>query len=289
MTKSVVIISGKGGTGKTSVTAALALLAKDAVLADCDVDAPDLHLIIDPKVIEEDEFISGKIASIDLSKCNSCGKCVSACVFSAISDSYIVDPVACEGCGVCELICPEKAVRMEPADCGRWFISETRAGPMVHARLHPGKENSGKLVSLVRGKAQEIAQKKNHKLIIIDGPPGVGCPVIASVGGNDLALIVTEPTLSGLSDLERVADLAAHFNIPAAVAINKYDINKEISGRIEKLCDGKGIQILGRISYDMVFIEAQLVAKSVVEYGKGPAADEIEKLWNRLQKHPALK
>lgn len=289
MTKSIVIISGKGGTGKTSVTGAFAVLAKDAVLADCDVDAPDLHLILSPKIKHEEEFISGKTAIIDPEKCTSCGKCKEACVFDAISESFVVDPVSCEGCGVCAFVCPENAAIMKPADCGVWFISDTRAGPMAHACLHPGKENSGKLVSLVRTKALEVAKEKGLKLIIIDGPPGIGCPVIASIGGNDLAVIVTEPTLSGLSDLKRVVALAAHFKIPAAVVINKYNINEEISNQIKDYCGDNNVSALGTITYDAIMTKAQLEAKSVVEYGENTIANEIRDIWQKLQDHPALK
>lgn len=282
MTKTVVIISGKGGTGKTSITAAFALLAKGAVLADCDVDAADLHLLLEPDVREEKKFVSGETASIDPSKCTSCGRCAEACVFSAIDQSYVVDPVACEGCAVCTLVCPEDAITMSPSECGKWFISKTRAGWMAHAKLIPGKENSGRLVSLVRTKASELAEKQKSECIIVDGPPGVGCPVIASIGNTDLAVIVTEPGLSGLHDLKRAAELAAHFRVEAAVVINKCDINEGISRRIEVFCKEKDIFMAGKIPYSMDFMKAQLEGKSVVEFGDGSAADSVRLVYERV-------
>ena len=282
MTRTIVIISGKGGTGKTSITAAFALLAKNAVLADCDVDAADLHLILSPDVREEHEFISGETASIDGSVCTGCGKCVEACVFSAINSSYVVDPVSCEGCAVCTLVCPVEAITMHPSECGRWFVSETRAGHMAHARLFPGKENSGRLVSLVRTKAQELAERHNSEHIIVDGPPGVGCPVIASIANTDLALIVTEPTLSGLHDLKRAVQLAKHFKVDTAVVINKCDINEGISHKIESFCDEMDIEMAGKIPYSLDFVKAQLAGKSITEYGDCAAADAIGQAYKRV-------
>jgi MinD superfamily P-loop ATPase len=285
MTKTLVIISGKGGTGKTSLTASFALLAKDAVLADCDVDAADLHLLLEPDVREEHKFVSGETASIDPVKCVSCGKCAEACAFSAIDDSYTVDPVACEGCAVCTLVCPAKAVTMSPAECGSWFISKTRAGWMAHAKLTPGKENSGRLVSLVRMKAAELAETEGSECVIVDGPPGVGCPVIASIGNTDLALIVTEPGLSGLHDLKRAAKTAAHFRVEAAVAINKSDINEEISDEIENFCRENGLLMAGRIPYSTDFVKAQLAGRSIIEYGDGAAAASVKTVYERVMDH----
>jgi MinD superfamily P-loop ATPase len=279
MTKTVVIISGKGGTGKTSLTASFALLAKNAVLADCDVDAADLHLLLKPNVREEHRFVSGEMASIDPSKCTSCGRCADACAFSAIDRSYVVDPVACEGCAVCTLVCPAGAVTMSPSECGEWFVSKTRAGWMAHAKLIPGKENSGRLVSLVRTKASELAEKQKSERIIVDGPPGVGCPVIASIGNTDLAVIVTEPSLSGLHDLKRAAQLAAHFRVEAAVVINKSDINEDISREIEEFCREKDILMAGRIPYSTDFVKAQLAGKSIVEYGDCAAAASVRMVY----------
>jgi MinD superfamily P-loop ATPase len=280
MTKTLVIISGKGGTGKTSLTASFALLAKGAVLADCDVDAADLHLLLEPDIQEQQKFMSGESASIDPAKCISCGKCVEACAFSAIDDSYVVDPVACEGCAVCTLVCPAEAVTMSPSECGSWFISKTRAGWMAHAKLIPGKENSGRLVSLVRTKASELAERHRSECVIVDGPPGVGCPVIASIGGADLALIVTEPSLSGLHDLRRAAGLAAHFRVEAAVAINKSDINEAISKEIEDFCRDEGVLMAGRIPYSTDFVKAQLAGKSIVEYEGCAAADSVRAVYD---------
>ena len=284
MTKTIVVISGKGGTGKTSITASMACLASGAVIADCDVDAPDLHLILKPEVIEEGRFMSGLIASIDRDLCTECGECRRACAFGAIGEELSVDPIACEGCAVCDLVCPAGAVRLETADCGQWFLSKTRAGLMSHARLDPGKENSGRLVSLVRTKAKEEAERTGSELIIVDGPPGIGCSVIASMAGCDMALVVTEPTLSGVSDMQRVLDLALHFKIPAAVAINKYDINVDIAGEIEAMLAERGVHFAGMVPYDTSFTEAQLAGKSVVEYGGDGAAPHVERLCKAVLK-----
>jgi len=285
MTKTLVIISGKGGTGKTSLTASFALLAEGAVLADCDVDAADLHLLLEPDVRERHKFVSGEVASIDPAKCISCGRCEEACRFSAIDGSYAVDPVACEGCAVCTLVCPADAVTMSPSECGDWFISKTRAGWMAHAKLTPGKENSGRLVSLVRTKAAELAGKEKSSCVIVDGPPGVGCPVIASIGNTDLALIVTEPGLSGLHDLKRAAEMAAHFRVEAAVAINKSDVNEGISNEIEDFCRERGMLVAGRIPYSTDFVRAQLAGKSIVEYGDCAAAASVREVYDRVMGH----
>jgi len=282
MTKSIVIISGKGGTGKTSLTASFALLAQSAVFADCDVEASDLHLLLSPTILQDNEFISGVLATIDSSRCDRCGKCIESCAFSAIDDTYVIDPVACEGCGVCELVCPQDAIVLHPSECGRWFISETRAGPMVHARLHPGRENSGKLVSLVKTQAQKLAEAHKKGLIIIDGPPGIGCPVIASIAGVDLALIVAEPTISGFSDLERAAQLTRHFGIKTAMIINKFDINEEIAAEIAKLCHKLNIATVGQIPYSLEFVQAQLAGKSIIEYTQGHIAETIRKTWENI-------
>ncbi|MFH1875192.1 MAG: ATP-binding protein [Pseudomonadota bacterium] len=274
MTKTIVIISGKGGTGKTSITACLALLAKKAVLADCDVDAADLHLLLSPKIQEEKPFISGEQALIDPEKCINCDKCRRACTFSAINETYAVNPIDCEGCAACTLVCPVNAITMIPSECGKSFISETRAGPMAHAKLFPGKENSGKLVSLVRSKAQELAKQNNANFILVDGPPGVGCPVIASIGNTDIALIVTEPTVSGVHDLKRALQLTQHFKINSAVLINKSDINEQISTEIEDFCNSQNIIIAGKIPYTTEFVKAQLAGQTIIEYIKKENKDE---------------
>jgi MinD superfamily P-loop ATPase len=284
--KELVIISGKGGTGKTSITASFAALAEKATLADCDVDAADLHLILEPEIKEEGEFRAGKEAFIDTLKCTGCGECMKACKFEAVvtrGDLFAVDPISCEGCGVCEVVCPAGAISMREKESGRWFVSDTRHGPMVYAHLKPGEENSGKLVSFVRGKTKETASKNNSSCIIIDGPPGIGCPVIASVGGVNLALIVTEPTQSGVHDLKRISQLTRHFKIRTCVCVNKYDLNLEITGEIEEFCAGQNMEIAGKIPYDLSFTKSMLVRKSVVEYGKGGVSEEIMRMWKKIE------
>lgn len=288
----VVIISGKGGTGKTSITASFAALAKNAVFADCDVDAADLHLLLQPKIESTADFSGGKKASIITDKCIGCGKCREVCNFDApkldgpandiIEKTYAINPVACEGCSVCVEFCPAKAIEFKEAVNGQWFISKTRFGPMVHARLGIAEENSGKLVTLVRKQAKRIAAEQNKEMIIVDGSPGIGCPVIASITGADLALIVTEPTMSALHDLDRIAELAGHFNIPAAVCINKYDINPQLADTIEKEAKTKKLNVAGKIPYDTRVTKAQLEAKTIVEYNRGPLKKHIESLWQSI-------
>ncbi len=282
--KQITVISGKGGTGKTTITAAFAGLAKSKVIADCDVDAADLYLILKPDVTEKREFSASKVARIDREKCTECGKCLEVCRFSAISSDFVVDPISCEGCGVCYRICPVEAVKFEEKISGHFFISDTRFGPMVHARLGIAEENSGKLVTLVRKKAREIAKVKNHNYVLIDGPPGIGCPVIASLTGVDLALVVTEPTLSGIHDLERIIDLTRHFKIKTLVCINKYDINLENVGKIEKICEKKSIKMAGKISYDTEANRAIRMEKTVVEYNpESQIAREIIDIWDKVE------
>jgi len=289
--KELVIISGKGGTGKTSVTASLAALAKRSVICDCDVDAADLHLVLTPQIKEEHEFISGHEAVIRQEDCIGCGICEDVCRFNAIQSKqnfrgellFTVDPVACEGCKVCVEMCPEKAIDFPECLCGKWFISETRIGPMVHARLGVAAENSGKLVSTVRREAKLLAEKGKYNLIIVDGPPGIGCPVIASVTGASQVLVVTEPTVSGEHDLERVLGLTRHFQIPAAVCVNKWDINPDMTARIEEKAVKWGAIIAGRIRYDQAVTRAQIQKKAVVEID-APSAGDIRQLWKDL--HP---
>jgi len=292
--KELVVISGKGGTGKTSVTASLAALAKRSVICDCDVDAADLHLVLTPQIKEEHEFISGHEAIIRQADCIGCGICEDVCRFNAIQSNrtfngkllFSVDPVACEGCKVCVEMCPEKAIDFPDCNCGKWFVSETRLGPMVHARLGVAAENSGKLVSTVRREARSIAEKENHDLIIVDGPPGIGCPVIASVTGASQVLVVTEPTVSGEHDLERVLALTRHFQIPADVCVNKWDINPEMTARIEEKASNLGGKIVGRIRYDRAVTQAQILQKTVVEL-ETPGADDIRQLWDNLKSKEA--
>src|SRR4030042_3066193 len=239
--KQIVIISGKGGTGKTVITGAFAALAKNKVMADCDVDSADLHLLLQPNIKERHKFRSGLSASINKKICQQCGKCIVAFRFNAISDDFVIDHVSCEGCAFCSYICPVGAIKMEENLAGEWFISETRFGPMVHARLGIAEEDSGKLVSLVRKQAKELAEKNNCDWVIIDGAPGIGCPVIASLSGIDCALVVTEPTLSGLHDALRVIEVTKHFKVPSRLVVNKYDLNPDMSEKIEEHCAKNGI------------------------------------------------
>jgi len=278
-----VIISGKGGTGKTSITAAFAALAENQVIADCDVDAADLHLILEPEVKYREDFRGGRTASIDKNLCIQCGKCIEVCRFDAISKDFVVDNISCEGCGVCVYFCPVKAIDFPERIVGEWFISETRFGPMVHAKLGIAQENSGKLVTTVRRNAGLIAEKENKDLIIIDGAPGVGCPVIASIGGADCVLIVTEPTLSGVHDMKRVVELANHFNIKTAACVNKFDLNPQITEQIETYCVANGVDFMGKIHFDHVVTKAMVQKKSVVEYSDGVVAREIKDVWENVK------
>jgi MinD superfamily P-loop ATPase len=291
--KELVVISGKGGTGKTSLVASFAALAGNAVLADCDVDAADLHLVLEPKVVRREAFSGGKRAKVRTEDCAACGKCLEVCRFGAVSfdgpangvvaKTYRVDPIACEGCGVCAWFCPAKAVDFAPVVNGEWFVSETRFGPMVHARLGIAAENSGKLVSTVRIEARNLAEQQGRALVIIDGSPGIGCPVIASVTGASLVLIVTEPTLSGKHDMERVADLAHHFEIPTTVCVNKWDLNSDVADEIELLAGQRGIALAGRVRYDSAVTQAQIRQQSVVEYQVNGCAADMRSVWQRVQ------
>jgi len=290
--KELVVISGKGGTGKTSIVAAFANLAKNAVFADCDVDAADLHLVLEPKVRETHDFSGGKQASVIAEKCIGCGKCKDLCRFDAIhlngrgndvvGKTFTVDPVSCEGCKVCVEFCPVDAIEFNDSINGQWFISDTRSGTMVHARLGIAEENSGKLVTLIRKETKRIAEEQRKDLIIVDGSPGIGCPVIASITGADLALIITEPTLSGKHDLERVADLAAGFRIPALAAINKYDLNPDVAEQIERDALKRDIKVVGKIRYDKAFTKAQIMKCSVVEYTGGAVSEDVKALWRNV-------
>ena len=279
------VISGKGGTGKTSVTASLAVLASNPVIADCDVDAADLHLVLEPHIRESHDFLSGHEAIIRPADCSGCGICMDLCRFDAVrpdGDVFIIDPIACEGCNVCVHFCPEQAIDFQESLSGKWFISDTRVGPMVHAKLGVAAENSGKLVSLVRTEAKRVAGEENRKMVIVDGPPGIGCPVIAAITGASQVLVVTEPTVSGEHDLERVLGLARHFQIPASVCVNKWDINPEAAGRIEQRALALGARLAGRIRYDSDVTRAQIENKAVVEID-APSAEDIRRLWENLK------
>ncbi len=290
--KEVVVLSGKGGTGKTSLTASLAALAGRAVLADCDVDAADLHLVLSPRIRESRTFSAGRKAVIDPERCTGCGICFSACRFDALEGRrdpdgrlrFGVTPLACEGCGVCALLCPEDAVTLEQQDGGEWFISDTRFGPMVHARLRPGGENSGRLVAEVREAARRLAAESGEQLILSDGPPGIGCPVIASLSGASHVVAVCEPTVSGVHDLKRVASLAAHFGLGVSVAVNRADINPGKAREVIAWVRETGLHWLGTIPFDPAVTRAQVCALPVVEHNpQSPAARAIKKVWEALR------
>jgi MinD superfamily P-loop ATPase len=281
--KEVVILSGKGGTGKTSIVGSFAAIAKNKMMADCDVDAADLHLLLNPSVKEENEFRSGQVAVIDDDKCIQCGLCQDECRFDAISN-FKVDSVSCEGCGFCSYICPVEAITMNECKAGDWYISDSKYGPLVHARLGIAQENSGKLVALVRKEARELAEKNGFDYVICDGPPGIGCPVISSLSGASLALIVTEPTLSGIHDMERVLGVCQHFGVPALVCINKFDINDENTQAIHNYCREKGVEVAAIIPFDNAVTEAMVKGLSVVEYSEGRVAQEIKSLWKFIER-----
>jgi len=310
--KELVITSGKGGTGKTSVAASFAALARGAVIADCDVDAADLHLVLSPEVRRREEFSGGEIASVRADSCTGCGRCVEVCRFDAVSlerqatdvdgepdadgasagsrapggagssGRATISPLACEGCGVCAHVCPEGAIDLRVAVNGEWFVSDTRCGALVHARLGIAQGNSGKLVTLVRKEARRIAEARGADFILVDGAPGIGCPVIASLTGADLALAVTEPTLSGLHDLRRVVEVARRLRVPAAVCVSKWDLSLESAHAIEEWCHEEGVPVVGLIPYDGAVTAAQIAGLSVVEYSDGGAASAVRDLWTRV-------
>jgi MinD superfamily P-loop ATPase len=287
--KELVVISGKGGTGKTSLLAALASLAENKVLCDADVDAADLHLIMNPEVLRQFEFQSGNTAVINNELCIECGLCREMCRWNAIGEDYKVNAIDCEGCGVCVYFCPEKAIDFPVNTCGKWFISDTRFGPMVHARLEIAEENSGKLVAQVRREAAKLAEQHKMDLILTDGPPGVGCPVIASIGGAAAVLIVTEPTVSGIHDMERVARLAAHFKVPAMLSINKFDLNLDLTRQIEAYAAANNLICLGRIAFDPVFTKAMVQARTVFEFDRGSrVVHDIEAIWQKIKENLEL-
>lgn len=279
--KTIVIISGKGGTGKTVTSASFAALEEKKVLVDCDVDAADLHLLLHPRVRDRHIFKKGQTARIDPARCVSCGRCREHCRFAAIREDFSVDDLACEGCGLCERICPAGAVTMEENTCGEWYISETKYGPMVHADLYPGEENSGKLVAKIRDIARREAERRGLDYVLVDGSPGIGCPVIASLSGADLALIVTEPTLSGIHDLERVTAVTRHFGIPTRVIINKYDLNEVNTLRIEEAQRRHGAEILGRIPFSKSVPESVVRGVPLVEHVQDDAARAVKQVWEK--------
>jgi MinD superfamily P-loop ATPase len=282
--KQIVVISGKGGTGKTVITGALAALAENSVMADCDVDAADLHLLLKPGILEKHVFKSGVTALVDEKLCTQCGLCRRICRFNAVTEDFRIDPVLCEGCAFCSFACPAGAIEMRENVSGEWFISSTRFGPLVHARLGIAEENSGKLVSLVRQKAKEIARDKIADWIIIDGCPGIGCPVIASITGSDCAVAVTEPTLSGLHDADRVIRVAGHFGVPVKLIINKYDLNMDMTAKIEDYCKNNTIELTGKIAFDESVVRAVVEAKTIMEYSDGKTKMEISAIWEKLKR-----
>lgn len=296
--KQIVVISGKGGTGKTVITGALAALADKKVMADCDVDAADLHLLLAPEIKERYVFKSGVTAFIDKELCTQCGKCKEVCRFSAIkiggfpsgsggdaiSKDFTVDSISCEGCAFCSFACPAKAIEMRENTSGEWYVSDTRFGPMVHAKLGIAEENSGKLVAKVRQRAREIAERQNLDWVIVDGAPGIGCPVIASITGVDCALVVTEPTLSGLHDAERVIGVTKHFGVPTKLIVNKYDLNLEMTGKIEEYCRKNNISLIGKVRFNKSVVKAMVEGKTIIEYSEDGIKSVISKIWDKLQK-----
>lgn len=284
--REIVVISGKGGTGKTTVSAAFAHLAENKVICDLDVDAPDLHILLEPKARETHAFVSGHKAGIRHDTCLSCGKCAALCAFDAISlqsDGYVVDPLRCEGCGVCAHLCPAKSIDFEEQHCGDWHISDTRFGLMVHALLFPGQENSGKLVSLLKSEARSLAKAQGLDTVLCDGSPGVGCPVISSLSGASLAVGVVEPTPSGRHDFQRVADLCRHFRVPLAVIINKADLNEKEADAMAEECAQRGDTLLGRLPFDPVVTRAMVARKALTEFDN-PVGNRLKDMWSALQK-----
>ena len=282
--KQLLIISGKGGTGKTVIAGALAALPKRQVIVDCDVDAANLHILMQPQIKERNDFRCGATAIIDAGRCTQCGLCRELCRFDAVSPDFTIDPVACEGCGLCQMACPSDAIEMKENISGQWFISDTRFGPFVHARLGIAEENSGKLVTLVKGKGQKIAEEQKADWMIIDGSPGIGCPVIASLSGVDCALIVTEPTLSGLHDAQRVFKVARHFGIATTLAVNKYDLSPEMTQKIEKFCQDNDIEVVAKIAFDRHVVDAMVNGKTILEDDDCIVKKEIINMWDKLQK-----
>jgi len=286
--KQVVILSGKGGTGKTITAAALSHLASlemPIVLVDADVDAANLELVLNPQKLEDHEFRSGQLAVIDEEACTSCGRCAEVCRFDAIivGESYRVDPLNCEGCVSCFYQCPVEAIKMEEPLSGEWYRSDTRYGPLFHAHLFAGQENSGKLVTMVKQQGRLLALDEERELVIIDGPPGIGCPVISACSGADLALLVTEPTVSGVHDLERVLATTSHFGVEALVMINKCDINPTRADEIVDFCRKLDVKVVGRVPYDDIVTEAMVHGQPVTVYGDGPVSQTLREVWVKIK------
>lgn len=287
----VVILSGKGGTGKTSLTAAFAHLSSDQVICDLDVDAPDLHLILSPQKTTTEKFYAGHDAKIVIEKCDVCRQCAEMCRFGAVSiaTSFVnIDPLKCEGCRVCVEFCPQDAIDFTIKQCGEWYLSDTRFGWMVHAQLFPAEENSGKLVAVLRKKAKEVAKQNQLSLILSDGPPGIGCPVISSLSGASFAAIVTEPTPSGRHDLERVAELCRHFSIPTGVIVNKSDLNQKMTNQIESYCIENSITILGSLPHDPVVTQAMVAGQPITEFQSNGFAAQVRQIWQHIEEIAAI-
>jgi len=282
--KQFTVLSGKGGTGKTTITAALASIAESKILADCDVDAANLHLLLDPRRMQSSVFEGGSAAVIDSGVCDACGVCRELCRFGAISEDLRVDEISCEGCGVCVWNCPKGAISLVPDRSGEWYVSQTRFGTLVHARLGAAQENSGKLVSIIRSEAKRLAEEGSKDLVLIDGPPGVSCPAMASLTGTDAALIVTEPTMSGLHDLERVAKLLRSFKIPGMVCINKEDLHPEQAALIRDVCPGLDLEMIGGLPFDPEVPKSLSAGKTVFEMPPGPVSEGIVSLWDKIRR-----
>jgi len=289
--KKILVISGKGGTGKTFLTASLAVLAKNKIMVDCDVDAANLYLLLHPDIKKTEVFKGGYEAEINQDNCIQCGKCLAVCRFDAVKtvkkgnvvEKIVIDPFSCEGCGACRYACPVEAIELENKESGKWFISDTKYGPFIFAKLGIAAENSGKLVSKIKEEAYKIGKQQKAEYIIIDGPPGIGCPVIASMSGVDIALVVTEPTLSGISDMGRVIQVAEHFGIETKLVINKYDINSENSSDIEKMCAGKNIEIAGRIPFSPEVAKSIVQGIPYIEFsGNDNISGQIKNIWDNI-------
>lgn len=288
----ILVISGKGGTGKTSLTAAFAHISSNAVLCDLDVDAPDLHLILRPELSDQVPFIAGAEARIRPDQCEGCGTCADMCRFQAIradGSVFAVDPIRCEGCRVCVRFCPADAIDFVPKQCGHWSLSETRFGPLAHAQLYPGEENSGKLVAHLRHEAKKLAESKGISVLLSDGPPGLGCPVISAVSGTGLAVIVTEPTPSGMHDLRRVVELCKHFNVATAVIINKSDLNSIMAAKIRSFCEDSGLPLLAELPHDTVFVDALVQGLAITEFSDGHLSREVRRAWEKIMNLLAVK
>ncbi|NOZ70647.1 MAG: P-loop NTPase [Chloroflexi bacterium] len=290
--KQLVILSGKGGTGKTSVTAAFAHLASLAadgprlVLADADVDAANLELVLAPTILSREDFWGGKVAVIDQDTCIACGECVQVCRFDAIHEEeglFIIDPIACDGCAACVYQCPSESISMQEQLAGQWFRSDSRFGPLFHANLHPAQENSGKLVTLVKQHARLRALDEGYDLVLVDGPPGIGCPVISATSGADLALIVAEPTVAGVHDMHRVLQTTEHFGVRALVCVNKADLYPSGADEIEAFCRENKIRVAGRIPFDPAVTEAMVQGEAVTAYRPDSLASRaLTSIWHTV-------